>query len=138
MEEKKSINLGYGFFMDNDSMKDYVNFICDQIEKIKAVHCGTTVNKSDGFPMKGYYVPVKLEIIERLSRSADIKIEVLGHTKQFIFFMSRHKSPDETLHRLQSKIDELTLDIIKENSLDQDKIFSEYHPLRNYNGKMFK
>jgi hypothetical protein len=125
------MNLGYGFFADDITMKNYVNFICDQIEHIIKTHCGASVNKTDGFPMKGYYVPVKLEIKERFTRSAELKMTVFGCEREFIFYMSRHKSPDELLHGLQSKIDELTLEIIKEKGLDQDKIYHDHHPLRS-------
>lgn len=117
----------YGLYANDETMRKYVDFICAQID----TRCGASVNAKDGFPMKGYYVPVKLEIKEKLSRSAEMKITVLGYEKEFIFFMSRHKSPDALLHELQRKIDELTLEIIRENNLDQDKIYREHHPLRN-------
>lgn len=117
----------YGLYANDETMRKYVDFICAQI----SAKCGASVNASDGFPMKGYYVPVKLEIKEKLSRSAEMKMTALEHEKEFIFFMSRHKSPDELLHQLQRKIDELTLEIIKENGMDQDKIHRDHHPLKN-------
>ncbi len=117
----------YGLYANDETMRKYVDFICAQI----STRCGASVNATSGFPMKGYYVPVKLEIKEKLSRSAELKMTVLGYEKEFIFYMSRHKSPDALLHQLQDKIDELTLEIIKENNMDQDKIYREHHPLKN-------
>lgn len=123
-------NLGYGFFADNDVMQNYVKFICQQIELITKTHCGTMVNKKDGFPMKGYYIPVKLSLKEMTVRSATFKMKTLGYEKEFDLYMSRHKSPDKILHELQDKINESTTQIVRENNMDQDKIYNDYHPLK--------
>lgn len=130
------IDLGYGFFASDGVMEHYVNFICNEIMEMTKTHCGASVNRRDGFPMKGYYVPVKLEVKERLKRSAIFKITVLKSEKEFVFYMSRHKSPDELFHQLQRKIDELTMEVIKENDIDQNRVHDEHHPLRNMNFKL--
>jgi hypothetical protein len=130
------IDLGYGFFASDEVMEHYVKFICKEIEEMIKTHCGASVNSRDGFPMKGHYVPVKLEVVEVMKRSASLRMKTLGFTKEFTLYMSRHKSPDKILHELQYKIDELTLEIIKENDIDQNRVHSEHHPLRNLNFKL--
>lgn len=121
-----------GQYCTNDDMREYVKFIGSLINK----NAGASVNAKDGFPMKGYYVPVNLEIKELLSRSIEIKIECLGYEKEFIFYLSRMKGPDVLLHELQIKIDEKVNEIVVENNMDKDKIFHDYHPLRfNFGSK---
>lgn len=115
-----------GLYASDKVMKDYVEFICSCVKE----SCGASVPKKDGFPMKGYYVPVKLKVKEKLTRSAEIQIEVLGFKKEFIFFMSRKKSPEQLLHELQDKINEATEEVIKEHKLDKDKIWNDHHPLK--------
>lgn len=115
-----------GYYATDEMMREYVNLICSFLVK----HSGASLNKRTGFPMKGYYVPVELEVLTKMSRSAELKITSLGHTKTFIFYMSRHKSPDALLHELQRKIDDLVREIIEENGMDQDKVYMEHHPLR--------
>jgi len=117
----------YGQHVNDRIMKNYVEFICSQI----SLNGGAEVNKSDGFPMKGAYVPVKLEIIEKTLRTAIINVTSLGHSKKFTFFLSRQKSPARILSELQDKINETVTEIVLENNLDRDKIFYEHHPLRN-------
>lgn len=130
MEEKFNVTLGYGFFADDNVMKKYVDFICDRILEARSI--GVEISRTDGFPMKGHYIPVKLTIKARTLRSADISMEVFGYTKEFTLFMSRRKSPDELLHQLQRKLDELALEVVIENKLDRDKIWNDYHPIRRF------
>jgi hypothetical protein len=115
-----------GYFATDEVMKDYVEFICSHI----ILKSGACVDKSGGFPMKGCYVPVKLSVTSKTMRYAKLKLIALGYTKDFTFYMSRHKSPDILLHELQDKINEAVGEIILENSLDRDKIFYDHHPLR--------
>lgn len=124
----------HGLFASDEVMENYVQFICSHILNLpyfSISNCGASVHKTDGFPMKGYYVPVRLAIIVKKRSSIDISIMALGHIKETTFFMSRHKSPDALLHELQEKIDEVVSLIISENKLDRDKIWNEHHPLKN-------
>ena len=111
-----------GLFASDEIMKNYVEFICSQISS----DCGSSVRQTSGFPMKGANVPVKLKILNKLTRSAEMEITSLGFSKTFIFFMSRHKSPHKLLHELQEKIDELVSEIIDENALNRDDIHKEH------------
>jgi hypothetical protein len=120
------MNNGQGFFANDEVMKHYTEFLCEQIIQLTKTNSGATVNKTDGFPMKGCYVPIKLKVTNIMKTSATMMLEVLGHEKEFIFYMSRHKSPNTILHELQRAIDELTLEIIKDKNLNQDKIYSQY------------
>lgn len=118
----------HGQYASDEVMKNYVEFICSNVQ----LQAGACVNGKSGFPMKGCYIPVKLEIIEKLSRSAIFKMEALGHSKTFPLYMSRHKDPNSLLLELQRKIDDLTLEIAVENNIDQDELLKTYHPLRNF------
>lgn len=116
-----------GQYMDDDNMQEYVEFMCGAI----ALKAGATVNSTTGFPMKGCYVPVNLEIVSKMRTSAAIRMTALGYEAEFVQYMSRHKSPDKILHELQQKINEITLQIINDNNLDQEKIYKEHHPFKN-------
>lgn len=110
-----------GYYTTDEMMREYVKLICSFLVE----NSGASLKK-----MKGFYVPVKLEVIEKMSRSAELQITSLGYTKTFIFYMSRHKSPDALLHEMQRKIDDLVREIIEENGMDQDKVYMKHHPLR--------
>ena len=114
----------YGHHANDKVMRAYVEFICSQI----STNTGAAVNRSDGFPMKGAYVPVQLEILHKDLRTATINLTAFGHSKEFMFMLSRRKSPAHLLNELQIKVDEVVLDIIRENNLDQDKIWKEHQP----------
>jgi hypothetical protein len=116
-----------GLWASDEVMKNYVDFICSQIKSTG----GASVRKADGFPMKGCYVPVKLEITAKKVTYAEMRVTSLGHTKEFVFFMSRHKSPNKTLNELQAKINETVESIVVENGMDKDEIWSTHHPLKN-------
>lgn len=118
----------HGQYCDNNGMKAYVEFICSLIR----VEAGSSVKSKKGFPMKGLFVKVDLEIVDKMSRSIEIKMTSLKFEKKFIFYMSRHFGPEKILHDLQNKIDEKLLEVINENCLDQDQIYKDHHTLKNF------
>lgn len=117
---------GYGMHFKNEYMQQYVDFICSLIDK----NGGAEVNSTDGFPMKGCYVPVQVTILEKTTRTAVIQIIALGYTREFIFYMSRHKGPASLLWQLQQSINENVNDIVNTTDLDRDTIFNKYHALK--------
>lgn len=112
----------HGLHASNNVMEKYVDFIISQLPP----DVGASVSKTTGFPMKGYNVPVKLEVIGKTVRTVVLRITTLGFTKEFEYMMSRHKSPDVLLHEIQFKINDHTNQIILENKLDPNKIWTEY------------
>lgn len=107
-------------------MKQYVDFICDRIPTEFGASLYRTMTTLPGttyrFPYKNVGVPVRVENIERLSRSAIFHIESLGHKKVVHVYMSRVKGPEVLFSDVQSKIDEAVNDIVRENNLDVEKL----------------
>jgi len=118
----------HGQFASNEIMKEYVHFLCSCIDPNDV---GACVNRTDGFPMKGHYIRVKIEFVKIHNQFVDVKIVAFGHEKMFPWYLSRRKDPNTLLHEFQRKVDDLTLEIITENGLDRDQIWLDYHPLKN-------
>ena len=81
---------------------------------------------------KGSCIPVQIELMQKTIRTADFKIKMLGFEKEFTFMMSRKKSPEQLLYDFQNKLNVFADEIIKENSLDRNKIYSENHFMKNF------
>lgn len=111
-------------YLHNEDMAKYVEFICSLIRP----GTGAEISNTTGMPMKGAYVPVQIDVVEKMTRSAMIKITALGHSEEFIFYMSRHKGPDTLIFKLQRLVDEHVNIIIDKHGLNRDEIFETYHP----------
>ena len=115
-----------GQYMTDKMMQQYVDFILSLV----GATAGASVSAKDGFPMKGHYVPVTLEVLKKERTYVDFKLTSLGFSKELTLFLSRKKSPADTLAELQEKIDITVNQIVTENNLDKEEIWKTNHPLR--------
>lgn len=118
----------------NEMMRKYVQFLCANIPVNVGANIHNIVKGKDGktwrVPIKAVTVPAKIEIVDRLSRSAIINITALGHTKNVHLFFSRHHGPETIFDMVQKKIDAALEEIMMENEMDRSIIIAENHFLR--------
>jgi len=122
--------------MDNDCMERYVSFICDEIPNSKKVRISPPGPRDDGTlgynirPKIGPWVSrmVSVEIIEKYTRSAKIRLTFESYKDESIYFMSRHKGPDKLLSEISDKISKIVNSrLIAENRTED--IRNEYAKL---------
>ena len=117
----------FELWADDNVMRNYVSFICTQI----GTNCRASVMGPGGWKNSPSSVPAKVVLVEKDMRTAKYKVTIHGVEKEILLMMSRHKSPVKILGEFQDKINELSNEIIKEHSLDANKLWSDNHPLKN-------
>lgn len=126
---KNKFMIGTGQTFTDNHMSQYIDYLISIIQ----LQTGASIPTLDGFPMKGCYVPVTLEVTKKDKTILEITIKSLSFEKQVTCFLSRKHSPVQFLFSLQEKIDSAVKEIIKENELNQDEIHRSNHPLHNMN-----
>lgn len=117
--------------MTNDTMQRYVDFICGELPEYKSVllyRPDVLKGQSASYiPKLGpkIYEQVKIEVLEKYTRSAKIKITFDIYSDESIYYMSRHKGPDILLNEISSKIEKIVNKIFIENNR-KDEILKRY------------
>lgn len=112
--------------MTNDTMQRYVDFICGELPEYKSVllYRPDVLNGQSAsyIPKIGpkIYERVKIEIVEKYTRSAKIKITFDNYSDESIYYMSRHKGPDILLSEINSKIEKIVNRIFIENDRKEE------------------
>jgi hypothetical protein len=98
--------------MELSVMERYVAFICDELPKTRRVLLNPPPPMENG--EYGYkrmskigphvYMPVEIEIVETYTRSAKLCVKFEDYQMNDIFYMSRHKGPDQLLEEIDKKI----------------------------------
>lgn len=104
-------------------MEKYVAFICSEIPKeMHTEFVQPNVEQLARFIHKiGPRVTEKVEItiLETYTRSAKIKITFDKYENESIYYMSRHKGPDNLLNEIQNKIQKIVNEtFINDNRLN--------------------
>lgn len=110
--------------MDNNVMERYVNFITGEIkgEYKTLLWIPTSIKNEIYIPKIGpkIFIDVKVEILEKYTRSCKIKLLFDKYEIEDIFFMSRHKSPDLLLREIDNKIEKIVNNTyLGDNRLDE-------------------
>lgn len=101
----------------DQDFQDYIDFLLKLIEK-KQYRAYLKMEKT--------YIPIVLNILKRETRYIEYVLEFKGFPKQFTWFLSRNKSPEELLNDLQEKIDMYFNEIIDDNDIDKKQLKQEY------------
>lgn len=110
--------------MDNNVMERYVDFITNEIkgEYKTLLWIPTSIKNEIYIPKIGpkIFIDVKVEILEKYTRSCKIKLLFDKYEIEDIFFMSRHKSPDLLLREIDNKIEKIVNNTyLGDNRLDE-------------------
>ena len=130
--------------MELSVMERYVAFICSELPKTKRVLLTPPPPMENG--EYGYkrmskfgphvYMMVDIEIVEKYTRSAKLRIKFEDYQKTDIFYMSRHKGPDKLLEEIGMKIHKIVNSTLVDDGRqewvrEQYKIKSDDFPLFN-------
>ena len=123
-------------YFTTEMMSAYVNYMCSIVPKettASMLRSMTTANfgKTLRLPLKHVKIPVKLELKEKLSRSAIFEVESLGHKTDVLIYLSRQKGPEVWLEEIKKKVDYVVDDIITNNKLDREEVANKYNTISN-------
>ncbi len=129
--------------MEDSIMERYVSFICEEIPGSMKVRISPPPPKDDGtlgyniMPKIGPWVTrnVGIEIIEKYTRSAKIRLSFDSYTDESIYYMSRRKGPETILDEIHNKIVKIVNVRFKEEDRTED-IREEYSKLSGIFEKM--
>lgn len=119
-------------------MERYVSFICEEIPGSMKVSISPPPPKDDGtlgysiMPKIGPWVTrnVGIEIIEKYTRSAKIRLSFDSYYDESIYYMSRRKGPETILEEISAKISKIVNSRYKAENRTED-IREEYSNLQN-------
>jgi len=128
--------------MELSVMERYVAFICSELPKTRRVLLTPPPPMENG--EYGYkrmskigphvYMMVDIEIVEKYTRSAKLCVKFEDYQMNDIFYMSRHKGPDQLLEEIDKKIDKIVNKTLIEDGRqewvrEQYKIKSDNFPI---------
>ena len=124
--------------MGDSVMERYVSFICDEIPTSKRIRINPPPPKEDGelgysiMPKIGPWINrmVEVEIVEKYTRSAKIRLKFDSYTDESIYYMSRRKGPEILIHEISEKISKIVNARYKAENRTED-IREEYSNLQN-------
>jgi len=108
--------------MNDDTMERYVNFICSEIPKEINVLMLRSNNGSMIYYKIGpkVYTKTKVEIVEKYTRSAKLRLIFDKYTDESVYYMSRKKGPEKLLSEINNKISKIVNDkFIEDNRIDE-------------------
>lgn len=129
--------------MEDSIMERYVSFICEEIPGSMKVRISPPPPKDDGtlgysiMPKIGPWVTrnVGIELIEKYTRSAKIRLSFDSYHDESIYYMSRRKGPETILDEIHNKIVKIVNSRFKEENRTED-IRDEYSKLSGIFEKM--
>lgn len=129
--------------MEDSIMERYVSFICEEIPGSMKVRISPPPPKDDGtlgysiMPKIGPWVTrnVGIELIEKYTRSAKIRLSFDSYYDESIYYMSRRKGPETILDEIHNKIVKIVNARFKEENRTED-IREEYSKLSGIFEKM--
>lgn len=111
--------------MDDNVMKRYVQFICSEIPNIKCAQMVRPMDNNNIMHMKigpKVFTMVDVEVIEKYTRSAKIRLIFDKYTDESIYYMSRKKGPEKLLSEIDSKITKIVNDRFIEDDRREELI----------------
>ncbi len=111
--------------MDDNVMKRYVEFICSEIPNTKRVQMVRPTKDNNIMYMKigpKVFTMVDVEVIEKYTRSAKIRLIFDKYTDESIYYMSRKKGPEKLLSEIDSKITKIVNDRFIEDDRQEELI----------------
>ena len=123
-------------YFTTQMMTSYVNFVCDIVPRefyASMLKSMSTANfgKPIKLPLKHVQIPVKLNLKEKLSRSAIFEVESLGYKMDVLIYLSRQKDPEVLLEEIRLKVNHIVDEIITQNKLDREEIANRYNSVIN-------
>ena len=113
-------------------MKLYVDFICDQVINLdRKGYLGHYVKDGRNQHVKNIWIPIRVEIVERYTRSIKLRVSYNGISKEDILYMSRHFGPSDIAYKYTKKVDKMFSEILDENEIDREELFKTYDPFKD-------